>query len=278
MTAASHLGLRSRVAAWQQHYPTRAFWRAWHMAVLAHGGMGAAPPPVSVMDDLYHPARPLKNPASTLLLTFEKRTLLGHLPTETRLERTVPRSLLDACAGVADPRDLAAFWGDLSAHVARHLTPAEQPHLSAAARAIRAELRARGVDPDAVPGFFPAAVTDLPTYAALARAILFLAVLPESPLGFRLYSASSSRYVPYDALTLNVDVTERFLQERGESGEREVILGLPLAVAETVEVPRARLLVPILGRLVFFGTLYAPDAPLSSRLRTPGRSATLYLQ
>lgn len=248
------------------------------MALLAHGGLGNAPSPISVMGDLYHPARPQKNPASTLLLRFEKRTALGYLPAETRLERSVPRSLLEACAGVTDLEALGNYWGNLESHVTDHLTAAEQPHLSACARAIRAEMRSRGVDPDSMSGFFPEAVTDLGSYAALARAVLYLAVLPDSPLRFRLYCATNSPYVPFDALCLNIDVTERFLQQHGETGGREVILGLQLANGETVRLSGASVTLPVLNKRVFFGTLHAPSTPLSSRLRTPGRSATLYLQ
>ncbi|MFB9992647.1 hypothetical protein ACFFLM_11780 [Deinococcus oregonensis] len=277
MMAARHLSVRGRLKAWRRHYPDVAFWQAWHVATLAHGGMGQPQPPVSVMADLYHPARPLMNPASTLLIAFEKRTLLGRLPSETRLNRSVLRSLLEACATVpAD--DLAAYWGNLTSHVAKHLTPTEQPHLDAAARAVRVELRSRGANLESVPGFFPAAVTDAASYAALARAVLFLAVLPNSPLAFRLYCAQNSEYQPYDALTLNVDVTERFLQDRGETGAREVTLGLQLAVADPVTLEGTRLLIPVLNREVSFGTLNAPSVPLSARLRTAGRSATLYLQ
>ncbi|GGO41466.1 hypothetical protein [Deinococcus humi] len=277
MTAARHLSVRNRLGAWRRHYPDLTFWKAWHLATLAHGGMGQPQPPVSVMADLYHPARPRINLASTLLLTFEKRTLLGRLPSETRLDRSVPRSLLDACATVP-PGELGAYWGDLDRHVAKHLTPAEQPHLNAVARAIRAELRDRGADVEQLPDFFPAAVTDVASYAALARAVLFLAVLPNTPLSFRLYCAQNSKYQPYDALTLNVDASERFLHSHGETGEREVMLGLQLAVADPVTLEGTRLLIPVLNTEVSFGTLYAPSTPLSARLREAGRSATLYLQ
>lgn len=253
------------------------FWKAWHLATLAHGGMGQPQPPVSVMADLYHPAKSLNNPASTLLLTFEKRTLLGRLPSETRLDRSVPRSLLDACATVSSG-ELGMYWGDLDGHVAKHLTPTEQPHLNAVARAIRAELQGRGAEVENLPDFFPAQVTDAASYAALARAVLFLAVLPNTPLSFRLYCAHNSPYLPYDALTLNVDVTERFLLSHGETGEREVMLGLQLAVADPVILEGTRLLIPVLNAEVSFGTLHAPSTPLSARLREAGRSATLYLQ
>jgi hypothetical protein len=277
MKAADHLGLAARRAAWTAWYPEASFWQTWHMAMLNHGGMGNPPLPVSVMDDLYHPARPQRNPASTLLLNFEKRTLLGRLPPQTRLERTVPRSLLDACLRVR-PEDLQPFWGNLGDHVGRHLTLDEQPHLTSAARAIRAEVRARGVDPDADPGFFPSAVTDVSSYAALARAILFLAVLAETPLACRLYCATNRSHAPPSALSLNLDVTESFLQSHSEPSEREVVLGLHLAIAEAVAIPAGNLYVPILNTEVSFSTLFAPTAPLSSRLRSSGRSAVVHLQ
>ncbi|MBB5293767.1 hypothetical protein HNQ10_000580 [Deinococcus metallilatus] len=268
--------MKMRLPAWRGHYPDADFWEPWHMAVLHHGGMGGSPPPVSVMADLYHPARPVNNPASRLLLTFEKRTLLGHLPPEMRLEHTVPQSLLDECLE-APVEDLHAFWGNLDSHVHKHVVPDEQPHLDAAARAIRGEVRRRGLDPDLDPDFFPTAVTDAASYAALARAILFVALLANTPLRFHLYCARAD-FVPYAALTLNIDMPEAFLQAHGESGTREVVLGLHLAVAERLSLPRETLFVPILNREVNFSTLYAPKAAQSSRLRAGGRSSIVILQ
>lgn len=246
------------------------------MAVLQHGGMGQVPSPVTLMADLYHPAKPQANPASTLLLTFEKRTLLGHLPPEIRLQRTVLESLMDDCQDTP-AASLGEFWGNLDSHVQKHLTSDEQPHLEAAARALRAEMQSRGVDLSLDPTFFPATVTDAASYAALARAILFLAVLPASPLRLRLYSARGD-FVPYGALNLNIDVPEGFLQAHGEAGTREVVVGLALAIAERVVTPKEAVFVPILNQELYFSTLYAPDPPSSSRLRQRGRSGIVVLQ
>lgn len=276
MKPADHLSLRQRLPVWKHWYPDAAFWEPWHMAMLSHGGIGNAPPPVTVMADLYHPAVKQNNPASSLLLTFEKRTLLGHLPAQMRLERTVPESLLTECLD-AEPRDLEAFWGDLRGHVEKHVTPDEQPHLDEAARAVRAEMRARGIDPDVAPEFFPNAVTGDVSYAALARNILALALAPSSPLRLRLYCARAS-FQPYGALSLNIDVPEEFLHSHRESGTREVTLGLNVAIADHVIIPEGDVFVPLLSEVVSFSTLYAPDRSTSSQSRWNGRSSRVILQ
>lgn len=279
MTAAArHLSITNRWASWQRHYAGVDFWQPWHLGVMGHGGVSASLPAVTLMADLYHPAKPRGNPGSRLLLQFEQRSLLGHLPSETRMVREVPLTLLDACLEVEDPDELRAFWGNLDNHVEKHLTSAERPHFTAAALAVRAEIQARGMDPDAQPGFFPAEVKDAASYAGLARAVLFLAVLPDSPLRFRLYCAQNSPYVPYDALTMNIDVPESFLYQHRQRSDREVVLGLHLAVPETVTVQGKGLLIPVLDQRLHFSTLLAPDRPLSSRMRKPGRTATLHLQ
>lgn len=276
MTLASHLSLHQRKAAWKIHYPGLDFWQNWHMAMLEHGSQHP-PSSVSVMAPLYHPASPRRNPASDLLFSFEKRSLLSRLPSETRVEKTVPRSLLDACAS-ATPQELAAFWGDLGDHFQRHAIPEELPSLNEAAQALRLEMQCRGRDPDSVPDFFPGAVADPFSYAALARAVLFLALIPGSPCRAELYCASNSEYVPYDALTLNLILPESFLQGHGLGGRREVRLGLYLAASEQYQTPLGSAIIPVLNHRVSFGTLFAPDLVTSSRLRQPGRSATLYLQ
>lgn len=272
------LSITNRWESWHRSYPGVDFWQPWHLGVMNHGGVSASQPPVTLMADLYAAGRPNPSRGASLLLRFEQRTLLGHLPSETRIVRGVPRALLDACAAVEDPADLHAFWGNLNSHVRKHLTPAERPHLTAVALAVRAEVRARGGNPDAQAGFFPREVQDAASYAGLARALLFLAVLPQSPLRFRLYSARPRHRAPYSALVLNIDVPEAFLTGHGQRSDREVVLGLHLAVADRVTVPGAAVLVPVLNTRVHFATLFAPDAPLSSRMRQPGRAATLYLQ
>lgn len=248
MMLSTQLSVRLRRSSWFVHYPNADFWEPWHMAVLHHGGMGGSPPPHTVMADLYHPARPQVNAASNLLLAFEKRTMLGHLPSELRLEKTVPQTLLDDCHDVF-VEDLPHFWGNLDSHVRKHLNVDEQPHMAAAARAIRAEVRQRGLDPDAVPGFFPTDVADTRSYAALARAILYVALLPHSPLRFRLYSARGD-YAPYAALNLNIDVPESFLASHGEDATQEVVLGVSLANAEKIDLGGNTGFVPILGSWV----------------------------
>lgn len=276
MTDLTQLTLRLRLPVWRRHYPSAAFWEPWHMAVLSHGGVGHPPPPVTIMENLYHPARPRSNPASQLLLQFERRTLLGHLPASMRLERSVPLSLLSECMDV-ETADLHHFWGNLQGHVDKHLTAEELPHLDEAARAIRSEVRQRGLDPDRRPEFFPERVTDGLSYAALARAILFVACLRSSPLRLRLYCARSE-YAPYAALSLNIDVSETFLHSHGEPGGREVVLGLNLAVADRIEGREGPIFVPVLSSAVDFATLFAPDQSLSTGLRAGGRSSSVILQ
>lgn len=276
MKAAAQLSVRLRYPFWLRWYPTLQFWEPWHMAVLSHGGLGLGPPPVTVMAPLYHHSAKRDNPATKLLLDFEKRTLLGHLAPQVRLERTVPASLLEVCRDVV-VEDLNAFWGDFTGHVRKHLVPDEIPHFDAAARAVRSAVRNLGFDPDTDLETFPLAVIDGDSYAALARAILFLAVLPQSPLGCRLYCARTE-FVPYGALTLNIDVTERFLQAHGEPGDREVTLGLNLAVADQVVTPAGQVFVPALQQDVSFSTLFAPDRKSSAQMRGNGRSSTVILQ
>jgi hypothetical protein len=243
------------------------------MAMLSHGGMGNAPPSVSLMADLYHPAKSQKNPAAQLLLTFEQRTLLRHLPAQMRLERTVPLSLLEECLAVVQP-DLYLYWGDLTSHFRKHFNSTETPYLDAVCQAIRTEIQQRGGIVD--PAVFPARVVDVDTYAALARAILFVGLLPRSPFNTLLYCARSpDGHVPYGALVLNIIVPTGLL------GDREVILGLHLAVADMVMVGKGsntQLFVPVLSKAVHFSTLYAPDNAQSSRSRANGNSCSVILQ
>lgn len=276
MTLAQHLTLGNRRAHWLRHYPTADFWEPWHLAVLSHGGMGNGPPPVTFMAPLYHPAEKHNNSAAQLLLNFEKRTLLGHLPGQMTLDRSVPNSLLEACVE-AEISDLPLFWNDLPGHVEEHLNATEGPHLDAVARAVRKELRSRGVDISADPDVFPMAVTDSRSYAALARTLLLVALLPDTPFRWRAYCPRGD-FVPYSALSLNIDVPEQFFVQHGESGQREVMLGLNLALAEVVSTVAGQALVPVLSSRVSFSTLFAPDRPESSRLRRPGSSSTVFLR
>jgi len=248
------------------------------MGVLNHGGVVASQLPVSTLAPLYHPASPAKNPASDLLLRFEQRTVLGALPSRVNLPVSAPRSLLSACAQVMDPLALSGFWGDLNGHASKHLTSDELPYLNAAAAAVRAEIRARRIDPDGIPGFFPVVVNDLPSYAALARALLYLAVLPRSPLRCRLYCPRNAAYAPPTGLTLNIDVPLAFLAGHGQLAERASVLGLTLASAETVVLHGGTLLLPMLGQEIYFSTLFAPQSSLQAQLHQTGHSAALYLQ
>lgn len=271
MTLLRHLSVRQRRPAWLRAYPTPAFWEPWHLAVLSHGGIGNAPHPITFMAPVSHPATPSSHPAFQLLLTFEQRTALGHLAPQMRLERTVPESLLSGCLTAVVP-DLHLYWGTLRLHVQTHLNPTEGPELDAAAQAIRQEVQSRGLAPD--PAFFPAQVTDEDTYAALARAILYVGLLAHSPFSMFMYCARSA-YVPYGALVLNVAVPAAF-----HGGSREVILGLHVAAAQAVQVggKGATAYVPVLDSEVTFSTLYAPDSAQSSRMRTAGKSSAVILQ
>jgi len=246
------------------------------MAVLSHGGMGSSPPPVTFMSPLYHPAAKHSNPASALLLSFEKRTLLGHLPGRMTLDRIVPTSLLEACVE-AEVDDLPLFWNDLPAHVHKHLNATESPHFDAVARAVGSELRSRGVNTAADPDVFPVAVTDSRSYAALARTLLLVGLLPNTPFQWRAYCPRGS-FVPYSALSLNIDVPEQFFIQHGESGQREVMLGLNVAVADVVNTVVGQALVPVLSSRVSFSTLFTPTRTESSRLRCAGSSSTVFLR
>lgn len=241
------------------------------MAVLGHGGLGNLPHPVSFMAPISHPATSSNDPAFLHLLQFERRTALGHLPPLMRLDRTVPDSLLADCLTVVVP-DLHLYWGTLSAHATSHLNPKEEPEFNAVARAIRQEIQSRNLTPD--PTFFPAQVTDEESYATLARAILFVALLANSPFSTFMYSARST-YVPYGALVLNISVPAAF-----HGGSREVILGLHVAGAQAVSVGgnAAVVYVPVLDSNVTFSTLYAPDAAQSTRMRAAGKSSAIVLQ
>jgi len=276
VTAARHLSVSNRRASWLRQYPTAEFWEPWHMAVLSHGGLGSSPPPVTFMAPLYHPAVKHRNPASLLLLSFEQRTLLGYLPGQMTLDRGVPAALLEACIA-AEVDDLAAFWNDLPGHVVKHLNAAEGPHLNAVARAVGQELRSRGVDTSLDPDVFPAAITDSRSYAALARMLLLVALLPDTPFQWRAY-CPAGHFVPYSALTLNIDVPESFFVRYGESGQREVMLGLNLAVAEVVSTMSGQVLIPVLSSRVSFSTLFAPTTPESSKVRRPGSSSQVFLR
>ena len=274
---ALQLSSRTRFAAWLRHYPSAAFWQPWHMGVLHHGGVIASQPPVSVMTPLYHPASGPRSPASELLLRFEQRTVLGFLPNVIRFPVTVPRTLLSACAAFP-PSGLNAFWGNLQTHVARHLSPQDQPSFDAAAQAVRAELRLRRIDPDGVPGFFPSAVTDADSYAALARALLYLATLPHSPLQLRLYCPQNAAFSPPSALSINIDVPLGFLSAHGQLATRELVLGLTLASSEVIHVPGGSVTVPVLSAEINFATLFVAGAGLASQIRRAGYASTLFLQ
>ncbi|WP_148231975.1 hypothetical protein [Deinococcus proteolyticus] len=172
---------------------------------------------------------------------------------------------------------LGEFWGNLSGHHVKHTSPSEKPHLEACGRALLGEFRERNADPDLLPpGFLPQHILNQDDYAALGRLILFMSLLPGVGFNF-LLDSSRSDYQPYGALNLNIIVPNGFLGKHGESGDREIVLGLHLAIAERVSMGRSDAYVPILSQDVFFSTLYAPDAAQSSRLRGHGRASTVVL-
>lgn len=266
------LTIARRHPHWLRHY-RQGDWLPWHMSLIGHGALPRQES-TSLMDGLYR-TDTQKTPAASALLSFEGRTVLGHLPPTTGVK---PALLQDFAEDLGAAADLRPFWTTLDAHFRKHVTHGDSgPFLAAAATACMRHFEGLMVlTPQEVADMHPGEVDTPEGYARLARLMILLALMPERPFSFSLYCASSD-YEPLHALALNLRIDQTFLQGYGVLDAREILLGLTLAGRDQVAGPGGGVTVPVFTPALYFSTLFAPTPVVGQRMYQGGRSCHLIL-
>ncbi|GGJ43715.1 hypothetical protein [Deinococcus roseus] len=256
----SSLTLKKRHARWLVHYPHAEFWKSWHMPLLGHGGILPTAHDTHHMRSLYR-TNQLQSPAADLLLSFERRTLIGHLPRQTSINRVWLQHILEQAV-----RKQLNLWDDvgLQEHYRNHSGPDELPTLNETAAALRVFAQQKNLPQHLIVRFFPKTVQNEIQYGQLALAILFSAMLTDDP-GFKYYL-----YCPFPPdhhiLSLNIEVPETWLHHHGATTWRVVRLGLNLALSEEVHSHKGEPLnVPVLLPHLRISTLFTASQGMVSR-------------
>lgn len=266
------LTIANRHPHWLRHY-RQGDWQPWQMSLIGHGHVPRQEPP-SLMDGLYR-TDTQKTDAAQALLSFERRTLIGHLPPSTGVR---PALLQDFAEELDRAADLRLFWTTLDAHFDKHVVRGnEGPFLAAAASACMAHLQTLMLlTTQELTATDPGTVSTPEEYARLARLIVLLAMTPERPFAFSLYCASSE-YQPMHALALNIRIGQAFLHGYGVLDSREILVGLTVAGRDEVPGPSGGVIVPVLTPELYFSTLFAPEPKVSRGMYGHGRSCDLIL-
>lgn len=266
------LTVRNRHPRWLQQYP-RGFWQPWHMSLLGHGPRPSEQP-TTYMDSLYR-TDTQQTPAAQDLLSFEARTPLGSLPTQTGTTETLLLPFAQELAATTDP---APFWTSLDAHYDKHVLRGDSaPFLRAASRACMQHLtRTTGRSAAALASSDPGEVGSPEEYGRLARLITLIALSAERPFRLTLYCPFGD-YEPFHGLAVNIYVPQEFLAGYGVLSDREVLVGITLAGQDHVPGPHGGVHVPRLVPEQNFSTLFAPTPREGARMYGHGRSCTLIL-
>jgi hypothetical protein len=261
------LTIPNRYPRWMQRYP-QDFWQPWHMSLLGHG-MIPRQESTALMETLYR-TDTQKTAAATALISFEARTILGHLPPTTGANEALLQEFVEDLEGATDVRP---FWTTLNDHFNKHVTLGSSgPALRAASSACMHYLTGlTGLSMAEHAEVDPGEVDTPERYARLARLITLLSVTPERHFEFSLYCASDQ------TLALNIRVPPSFLTDQGEQADREVLVGLTLATADQVPGPGGGVAVPMLVPELYFSTLFAPTPREGKRMYGDGRSCHLNL-
>lgn len=266
------LNIRNRHSKWLQHYP-KDFWQAWHMSLLGHNPRPTEHP-VTHMYSLYRKDNQ-KTPAAQTLISFEARTLLGHLPSQTG---TTENLLLDFAQDLNTNTSSQPFWTSLQSHYNKHVVEGDSGiYLRAASVACMQHLSiTTGQSIASLSSSDPGNLTTPEEYGRLARIITLIAVSAERPFRFTLY-CSYGDYEPYHGLSLNIYIPQDFLAQYGVLSEREVLVGITLGSQNHVAGSHGGVYVPLLVPEQNFSTLFAPKSREGARMYADGRSAILIL-
>lgn len=279
MTSTPHppaLSIRRRHPRWMQYYSLRKWqWLPWHMCLIGHGNPPIEKAPTH-MQGLYQ-THTQKSSAASDLLSFEGRTVILELPSQTGVSENSLTAFTQELERAASP---TPFWTALTEHYEKHAqNEDERPHLQAASEACMKYFSTVTGLPRSHPAlsrFDPGNVESAWEYAQLARLITLLSVADERPFRFALYCPRGD-FEPHVGLGLNIYVPQEFLTGQGVLDTREVMVGITLGTADlVVDKPKA-LYVPLLVQEQFFSTMYVPTRTQSSAMYAHGRSCDLIL-
>lgn len=245
---------KSRHSDWLQMYPQGPFWQGWHLPLVAHQPEGFVIPIVLTEMETLWSTHTVKTSAGGHLARFERYTLFGHFAPRTTISAGLKTQLANTLLLQGLPG-----WHKLQEHYDKHALSGspELPALDAAARALSAHARSRGVPESILKAFFPGRVDDVFSYGTLALSAWFTTRFPDTSFEYLLHASEMH------SLNLNLYIPPEFIRKwnntpPGQGPERGVLVGVGLASAHSLgggwHVPR------LLERPTL-STVFAPSGP-----------------